>query len=162
MSLSQLSLHTPLGDLTVSEWDERIVSLDWGWGRDQGESRLLREAALQLEAYFDGERLVFDLPLAPGGTVYQIKVWQALCRIPPGETRSYGEIAREVGGSPRSVGQANRRNPIPIFIPCHRVTAEGGLGGYSAGEGLETKKWLLDWERTWLSRSVPLAPRMAV
>ncbi len=140
--MSQLSLHTPLGDLTLSEGDNCIVSLDWGWGRDQSETRLLMVARAQLHDYFDGIRRNFDLPLDPIGTHYQRRVWQALGRIPPGETRTYGDIAREVGGSARSVGQANRANPIPILIPCHRVIAASGMGGYSGEGGLETKKWL--------------------
>jgi methylated-DNA-[protein]-cysteine S-methyltransferase len=73
-------------------------------------------------------------------------VWAALCRIPPGATRSYADIAREVGGSPRAVGGANSHNPIPIIIPCHRVVAVGGIGGYSGGEGLPTKLYLLELE----------------
>jgi methylated-DNA-[protein]-cysteine S-methyltransferase len=73
-------------------------------------------------------------------------VWAALCRIPAGATRSYGEIAREAGGSARSVGTANSRNPIPILIPCHRVLAGNGIGGYSGGDGLPTKRYLLDLE----------------
>jgi len=151
----QLSLHSPIGDLTVSEEAGCIVALDWGWGRDQSETPLLCRALAQLHAYFDGE--VADpglgLPLKPAGTEYRRRVWSALCRIPPGETRSYGAIAAEVGGSARSVGQANAANPIPILIPCHRVVASPGragapaLGGYSGLGGLDTKRWLLDLER---------------
>ncbi len=152
--MPQLSLHSPLGDLTVSEQDGAIVSLDWGWGRDQSESDLLVEACAQLQDYFDGNRTRFDLKMAPQGTPYRQRVWQALCRIPPGETRSYGEIAREAGGSPRSVGQANGSNPIPILIPCHRVTASAGIGGYSGGDGLATKRWLLALEK----RATPSHP----
>ena len=88
----------------------------------------------------------FDLPLAPMGTEYYRKVWAALCRIPAAATRTYGDIAREAGGSARSVGTANSRNPIPILIPCHRVVAGNGLGGYSGGDGLPTKLYLLDLE----------------
>lgn len=144
--MPQLSLHSPLGDLTVSEEEGRIVALDWGWGRDQSETRLLARARAALEAYFDGDRAGFDLPLAPFGTPYQLRVWQALCAIPLGETRTYGEIARVAGGSARSVGGANAVNPIPILIPCHRVVAGNGLGGYSGGDGLPTKRFLLDLE----------------
>jgi methylated-DNA-[protein]-cysteine S-methyltransferase len=87
------------------------------------------------------------LTLAPHGTPYRLKVWQALCEIPVGETRSYKDISAVAGGSARSVGGANAANPIPIFIPCHRVVATNGLGGYSGGDGLETKLWLLELER---------------
>jgi methylated-DNA-[protein]-cysteine S-methyltransferase len=149
----QLSLHTPVGDLTVSEEAGRIVALDWGWGRDQTETPLLARAREQLHDYFDGERVVFDLPLAPAGTPYRQRVWAALRGIPPGEVRTYAEIARTAGGSPRSVGGANAGNPIPILIPCHRVVATGGLGGYSGGDGLATKRALLDLELRALERA---------
>jgi methylated-DNA-[protein]-cysteine S-methyltransferase len=144
--LPQLSLHTPIGDVTVSEEDGAIVALDWGWGRDQSETPTLRRARDQLHAYFDGGLTAFDLPLAPTGTAYRRAVWQALCDIPYGQTRSYGDIARAAGGSPRSVGQANGCNPIPIVIPCHRVVASNHIGGYSGGEGLATKRFLLALE----------------
>ncbi len=145
--LSQLSLHTPLGDLTVSEEAGQIVSVDWGWGCEQAETALLRDARAQLFAYFDGTLTAFDLPLAPPGTAYQRRVWEALTRIPYGATRTYRQVAADAGGAPRSVGQANGNNPIPIVIPCHRVVAAGGMGGYSGGSGLDTKRWLLDLER---------------
>jgi methylated-DNA-[protein]-cysteine S-methyltransferase len=142
----QLSLHTPIGDLTVSEEDGAVVALDWGWGRDQDETPLLGRARDQLHAYFDGELTAFDLPLAPTGSSYRRAVWHALCGIPFGTTRSYSDIAASVGGSPRSVGQANGNNPIPVIIPCHRVVASNHLGGYSGGDGLTTKRWLLAHE----------------
>lgn len=145
--MPQLSLHSPVGDLTISEDGGAIVALDWGWVSEQCRSQLLLEASRQLQAYFDGERLSFDLPLAPAGTAYQRRVWQALCDIPPGCTRSYADIARVAGGSPRAVGGANGRNPIPIVIPCHRVVATTGIGGYSGGEGLATKRFLLALEQ---------------
>jgi methylated-DNA-[protein]-cysteine S-methyltransferase len=142
----QVSLHTPIGDISVSEDDGAIVSLDWGWGSQQNETHLLRRARDQLHAYFDGELTEFELPLAPAGSRYQQRVWQAMCSIPYGATRTYVDIARVAGGSPRSVGQANGNNPIPIIIPCHRVVATTHLGGYSGGDGLDTKRWLLTLE----------------
>jgi methylated-DNA-[protein]-cysteine S-methyltransferase len=142
----QLSLHTQAGDITVSEESGRIVALDWGWGRDQAETPLLARTRDLLHAYFDGEPVAFDLPLAPAGSPYRQRVWAALRRIPPGATRSYRDIAREAGGGPRSVGGANAANPIPILIPCHRVVATTGIGGYSGGDGLATKRLLLDLE----------------
>jgi methylated-DNA-[protein]-cysteine S-methyltransferase len=144
--MPQLSLHSPIGDLTLSEEDGAIVAVDWGWGRDQSETPLLRTARDRLFAYFDGALRSFDLPLAPHGTDYQRRVWDALCAIPYGETRSYRQIAALAGGVARSVGQANGCNPIPILIPCHRVLAANGLGGYSGGDGLDTKRRLLDLE----------------
>jgi methylated-DNA-[protein]-cysteine S-methyltransferase len=138
-----LSLHTPVGDLSVAEEDGAIVSVDWGWGRDQDETALLRSAREQLHAYFDAALTVFDLPLAPLGSPYRQRVWRVLLAIPYGATRTYLDIARDAGGSPRSVGGANGANPIPIIIPCHRVVATTGMGGYSGGDGLPTKRVLL-------------------
>lgn len=147
--MPQISILTPLGDLTVSEDDGRIVAVDWGRGSLQERTPLLDRARAQLQDYFDGLRTDFDLPLAPEGTAFQRKVWAALTRIPAGETRSYADIGREVGcKAARAIGQANGRNPIPILIPCHRVVgADGSLGGYSGGEGPATKRYLLDLER---------------
>jgi len=142
----QLSFHTPIGPITVSEEDGAIVALDWGWGRDQTETETLRRARAELHDYFDGKLDSFSLPLNPAGTAYRRRVWQALRDIPYGATRSYAEIARVAGGAPRSVGQANAANPIPIIIPCHRVLAANGIGGYSGGEGLDTKRYLLALE----------------
>jgi methylated-DNA-[protein]-cysteine S-methyltransferase len=143
-----LSLHTPVGDLSVAEDDGALVSIEWGWGRDQDETALLLRARAQLHAYFDGELTAFDLPLAPEGSDYRQRVWRALLAIPYGATRSYRDIARDAGGSPRSVGGANGANPIPIIIPCHRVVATNGIGGYSGGDGLPTKLALLALEKT--------------
>ena len=108
---------------------------------------LLKEGERQLLDYFRGERHTFDLPLAPEGTPFQHSVWKALAEIPWGQTRSYGDIARRVGrpGGAQAVGQANRKNPIPILIPCHRViAADGTLGGYAYG--LPLKQKLLELE----------------
>lgn len=153
-AMPQISILTPLGDLTISEEDGKIVAVDWGRGSVQEHTPLLDRARDQLQDYFDGARVDFDLPLAPDGTAFQQKVWAALTRIPPGETRSYIDIGREVGcRAARAIGQANGRNPIPILIPCHRVVgADGSLGGYSGGEGPATKRYLLDLERQALLR----------
>jgi methylated-DNA-[protein]-cysteine S-methyltransferase len=145
--MPQLSLHTPLGEVTISEDGGAIVALDWGRGRDQEATALLCQARDQLQEYFDGKRMSFNLPLAPEGSNFQKRVWTALCAIPPGETRSYADIARTIGSAPRAVGGANGANPIPLFIPCHRViAADGSLGGYSGGDGPATKRFLLDHE----------------
>ena len=145
--MPQLSLHTPLGEVTISEDGGAIVALDWGRGRDQEATPLLRQARDQLQEYFDAKRMSFDLPLAPEGSDFQKRVWAALCAIPLGETRSYADIGRAVGSAPRAVGGANGANPIPLFIPCHRViAADGSLGGYSGGDGPATKRYLLDLE----------------
>ena len=149
--LPQLSLHTPVGDITVSEEDGRIVALDWGWGRDQAETPLLCRARDQLHAYFDGSASPSTCRSRPQGTPYRRRVWAALQAIPPGQTRTYQDIARTAGGSARSVGGANGANPIPILIPCHRVVATGGIGGYSGGDGLPTKRYLLELEARMLA-----------
>lgn len=112
------------------------------------ETQLLKLAARQLTEYFAGTRKIFELPLNPKGTEFQKKVWQALCTIPYGETRSYSEIAKQVGNPKacRAVGGANHRNPILILIPCHRVVGAGGdLTGFACG--LETKRYLLKLEK---------------
>ena len=141
--MPQLSLHSPIGDITIAEEDGAVVSVDWGWVQHQTETPLLVRAKAQLQGYFDGLLQQFDLPLAPAGTTYQLRVWQALAAIPYGQTRTYADIARQAGGSARSVGQANGRNPLPLLISCHRVVASVGLGGYSGGGGIEAKTWLL-------------------
>lgn len=106
------------------------------------------EAVAQLQAYFDGRRDRFDLPLAPAATVRGEALRQAIVAIPAGETRSYGQVARLAASSARAVGQACARNPFPIVVPCHRVLGTGGaIGHYSAGDGVVTKRWLLEHER---------------
>lgn len=167
--MPQLSCLTPIGEVTVSEEDGAIVALDWGRGRDQVRTPLLARAVTQLQDFFDGTRLAFDLPLAPFGSAFQQRVWAALREIPAGETMSYGELATRLGSSARAIGQANGRNPISILIPCHRVLAAGGaVGGYSGGEGVSTKLWLLDHERrlkttraTARQTELPLGPSRA-
>ena len=139
-------MHSPVGDLTIFAEDEEIVALEWGWGSVQDPSPVLLRAKAALERYFDGGPLD-ELPLRPQGSAYRQKVWAALRDIPPGQTRSYREIAMVAGGSPRSVGGANAANPIPILIPCHRVLGGTGLGGYSGGDGLATKRALLNLEK---------------
>ena len=109
---------------------------------------LMEKAERQLLEYFRGERQEFDLPLAPEGTSFQKKVWQVLREIPYGQTRSYGEIADFVGSPKgfRAVGMANRRNPLPILMPCHRVIGhDGSLTGYAGGT--ELKRYLLELEK---------------
>jgi methylated-DNA-[protein]-cysteine S-methyltransferase len=145
--MPQLSLHSPIGDLTLSEEDGCLVAVDWGWGCLQEPTPLLEAAKGQLEEYFDGRRRDFDLPLAPHGTAFQRRVWDALRTIPYGEVRRYSQLAATLGSAPRAIGTACGRNPLPIIIPCHRVVAMGGgLGGYSGMDGIETKRSLLALE----------------
>ena len=147
-------LESPIGELLLTiDGEGRLTRLRLpghtstppaDWVRD---ASALAEPRRQLAAYFAGELEDFDLPLAPGGTPFQLQVWRALCAIPYGATASYGEIARAVGqpAAARAVGKANNRNPIAIVIPCHRVIgADGSLTGY--GGGLDRKRHLLALE----------------
>jgi methylated-DNA-[protein]-cysteine S-methyltransferase len=143
--MPSLSVPSPVGALTIEERDGKITAICWGNGGGNG-SPLLAEAARQLAAYFDGRLSHFDLPLGPAGSPFETDVWAAMQEIPYGETRCYGDLAQRVGSAPRAVGRACGRNPIPIVIPCHRVLAKGGLGGYSGEGGLATKQHLLALE----------------
>ena len=142
----QLSLHSPVGDLTLSELDGAIVALDWGWSARQTPCALLENARGWLDGFFDGGAGAAELPMRPAGTSFQRKVWAAMQVIPRGQVRTYGELARDLGSAAQAVGNACGANPIPILIPCHRVVAANGLGGYSGGEGLPTKTALLRLE----------------
>ncbi len=140
------TIDTPTGPVTVEETGGAITGLTWGRGDGGGTSPLLAEAADQLAAYFDRRLTVFDLPLAPAGGAFQQGFLAILRAIPYGQTRSYGEIARQMGAPARAIGQACGANPIPILIPCHRVLGASGLGGFSGGVGVETKVALLRLE----------------
>ena len=114
------------------------------------DSRFAQEVCKQLSGYFDDPDYQFKLPLKPSGTEHQNKVWQAMCAIPRGQTREYGEIAQDLASSPRAVGQACGANPIPIVIPCHRVVGKSGIGGFAHqrdGYELNIKRWLLAHEQ---------------
>ncbi len=152
----RLSIPTLVGTLTISERDGAIVALDWGAAPVGAPTPLLRRAHDQLAEYFAGERRAFDLPLAPAGSSFQRRVWDAMLAIPYGSTRSYGEVAGELGSAARAVGGACGANPIPILIPCHRILAANGLGGYSGGTGPATKRALLALEAG--RPALPLAP----
>ena len=109
-------------------------------------SPLGEKAARQLEAYRANPDTSFDLPLLVEGTPFQRRLWAALCEIPRGKTLTYGELARRLGGEPRAVGQACGDNRLPIVIPCHRVVAANGIGGFAhstSGYLIEAKRWLL-------------------
>jgi methylated-DNA-[protein]-cysteine S-methyltransferase len=146
---------TPVGDLFLTWRDGALTGLHFPTSKEYAEEELegtsdpapFDGVRRQLDEYFAGDRIRFDLPLAPRGTPFQMKVWAALREIPYGEAVSYGEVARRIG-SPRAVrgvGGANGRNPIAIVIPCHRVVAaDGSLGGY--GGGADRKRFLLGLE----------------
>jgi methylated-DNA-[protein]-cysteine S-methyltransferase len=149
------TIDSPIGPLALAGRGQLLTNLRMvnqtyepnrtNWVPDD---RAFPDAVEQLEAYFAGERTDFDLELSLAGSEFQRRVWQALLTIPYGETRSYGEIAEQIGasGAARAVGLANGRNPIAIIVPCHRVIgASGSLTGY--GGGLERKQSLLELER---------------
>ena len=152
-------MPSPIGDLRIVERDGSIVAIEFSpfkqpvdgrpLGARSDDEPVLAEAARQLTAYFAGDLKEFDLPLRPGGTPFQERVWAELRRIGYGETASYGEIAARLGlstGASRAVGAANGRNPIGIVIPCHRVVgAKGLMSGYAGG--VERKQLLLNLEQ---------------
>jgi methylated-DNA-[protein]-cysteine S-methyltransferase len=131
------------GDVLIGIWLPNHPNQDGLDDAGDGATPVLKETTRQLEEYFAGERRTFDVPMELDGTPFQRAVWAQLSRIPYGETISYGELARRMGRpkGPRAVGQANGRNPIPIIVPCHRVLASNGIGGY--GGGLPVKRALL-------------------
>lgn len=155
--IRSLHLATPVGPITLTATDEAVIGLRFGTAVPEGSllcseeeeaAPLLREAAAQLREYFTGARRAFTLPLAPAGTAFQQRVWKALRTIPCGETRTYKQIAEQIGRNRayRAVGMANNRNPIAILIPCHRVIGhDGRLTGYAGGLGI--KERLLDLEK---------------
>jgi methylated-DNA-[protein]-cysteine S-methyltransferase len=152
------SIGTPVGRLTISASADAIVAIRWADDGDGDASPLLAEALRQLAAYFAGRLTQFDLPLAPQGSAYDARVWAAMRRIPLGQTLSYGELAFEIGSAPRAIGGACGRNPIPIVIPCHRVLGRNGIGGYSGGSGLATKRALLALEAAAKPSIAPAMP----
>lgn len=148
-------LSSPIGALLITGNKSQVLSVHFPEAPDRPwdltglteDGHSFAGAVAQLDEYFAGERRTFDLPLAPTGQRFQLKVWAALLTIGYGETASYGEIAQAVGlpGAARAVGAANHVNPIPIIIPCHRVIgADGSMTGF--GGGLPTKHFLLALE----------------
>lgn len=143
-------VDSPVGALLVAREGDGITTISFGgrpreeWMRNDGAFDDVRE---QLAAYFSKKLRVFDLPLSPRGTPFQLEVWRALREIPYGETRSYAQLARAAGrpDAVRAVGAANGTNPLPIVVPCHRVIgSNGSLTGF--GGGLAAKRFLLDLE----------------
>lgn len=154
----QTKIDSPIGTLTLVADGDALAEVRFPNGSyhgtddidmvDVADHAVLRQAAVELQEYFDGRRTDFDVPLSPRGTAFQLAAWEALRTIPYGETVSYAEQAKRLGdaGKARAVGAANGRNPLPIVVPCHRVVgANGHLTGF--GGGIETKAWLLDHEQ---------------
>lgn len=158
---------SPLGTITLTASDKGLTSLslpdykyDIPVSDEEIESREPFESVIaQLDRYFAGEAIAFDVPLDMLGTDFQCEVWQALQAIPPGETRCYGELAAALGRpkASRAVGAANGQNPIAIIVPCHRVIGKNGkLTGYAGG--LNAKAWLLKHEQAMASEGFSLQP----
>jgi methylated-DNA-[protein]-cysteine S-methyltransferase len=156
-------IASPIGELVLTASDTGLAGVYFPtsrhgppplenaeWVEDDGRrpaNPILARARRQLEEYFAGTRTTFDVPLAPTGTPFEQRVWEALRAIPYGTTTSYGVLARQLGDprATRAVGAANGRNPIPIIVPCHRVVgARGELTGF--GGGIDRKRWLLEHE----------------
>ncbi len=144
-------IDSPLGPIGLRWAGETLTGVDLEPEPDEGVAGDEPPEAVrrQLAGYFSDGRSAVDLPFEPGGTAFQRRVWAALRAIPPGETRTYGAIARQLGSAPRAVGQACRANPCPILVPCHRVVGVQGLGGFAgdtSGRKLAVKRWLLEHE----------------
>jgi methylated-DNA-[protein]-cysteine S-methyltransferase len=143
-------VETPLGAIGIGLEDGVLTSVDLEPDcRDETARQPPAALAGQLDAYFSDGAARFDLPMELRGTPFQRRVWEELRKIPAGTTVTYGELARKLGTSPRAVGGACRANPCPILVPCHRVVASGGLGGFAgdtSGRKLDVKRWLLRHE----------------
>jgi methylated-DNA-[protein]-cysteine S-methyltransferase len=142
---------TPMGRITLGSDGSALTRFIFGPAKLPGEktpTTLTNKAANEVQEYLAGKRKSFDIPLNPAGSEFQLQVWNALQEIPYGQTRTYEEVATAIGkpSAMRAVGGANNKNPLPLFIPCHRVIGvNGSLVGYAAG--LKIKKFLLDLEK---------------
>ncbi len=148
----QAKFKTPFGVLGIRCEADALTGIDFLAASAKPQSPttpFARKVCGELTAYFADPGFHFDLPLKAGGTEHQNRVWRAMCKIPPGRVRTYGDIAAELHSCPRAVGQACGNNPIPIVIPCHRVVSKSGMGGFmhhSGGRALDIKQWLLQHE----------------
>jgi methylated-DNA-[protein]-cysteine S-methyltransferase len=148
----QAIIATPLGRIGIRMTGEAVSALDYlpADAPEQPPTDAATEAVVeQLEGYFRDPQYRFTVPLAPAGTAFQQRIWNALPTIPAGTVLTYGELARQFDTAPRAIGGACRNNPVPILIPCHRVVGRQGLGGYAGevtGDPLGIKRWLLRHE----------------
>src|SRR5579871_3929867 len=131
--MPHIAFTTPLGEISVFEHKGAIVAVEWGQAGGRGKpTPLLQRAKKQIGEYFAGKRRKFDLPIRAEGTAFQRRVWDAIVRIPYGQTASYGDLAHQLDSGPRAVGGACGKNPLGILVPCHRVLASrGAIGGWS-------------------------------
>jgi len=149
----QAKLQAPFGVLGIRCTDDALTGIEFlapGTVPQPPRNAFAQKVCEQLSAYVADPDFRFNLPLKPGGTEHQNKVWQAMCVIPRGQVQTYGDLSAQIHSSPRAVGQACGNNPIPIVIPCHRVVGKAGLGGFmhhSGGYALDIKRWLLAHEQ---------------
>ena len=149
----QAKLKMPFGVLGIRCTDDALICIEFlapGAKPQPPRHVFAQKVCEQLFAYFADADFRFSLPLQPGGTTHQNKVWQAMRAIPRGQVQTYGELAAQIASAPRAVGQACGNNPIPILIPCHRVVGKSGMGGFmhhSGGYALDIKRWLLEHEK---------------
>jgi len=154
VSVFQACVRTPFATLGITATDRHITGLRFLVPETAAlaprRDTVAYLACVQLQHYLENANYVFDLPLRFTGSVHQLGVWEAMQRIPAGSTRTYGDVARELGSSARAVGGACGANPIPLIVPCHRIVAAGSIGGFmgASGEGFERgiKRWLLGHE----------------
>lgn len=153
MSAFDACIPAPFGRLGVRVADGLVTRIEYlppGDGLIEPTAPLAREACRQLRRYLDDPLAPFDLPVRLDGTPFRLKVWEGMRRIPPGSALTYGEFARLLGTSARALGTACGANPVPPVVPCHRVVASAGLGGFMGatdGHPLAVKRWLLSHER---------------
>jgi len=149
---AQFVMDSPIGHLAIHTRDGKVTQVDYGVRREVSSKLtdpLHKKIKQQVLAYFNRPSSRFSLPLSLQGTPFQQKVWQALQDIPVSQTLSYGELASRLHTSARAVGNACRANPVPLIVPCHRVIAKNGIGGFSGatqGKPIDRKRWLLRHE----------------
>jgi methylated-DNA-[protein]-cysteine S-methyltransferase len=151
MTFAQISFDSPIGWITIQSEGEKITSLTMSHkDSNLGSSKVLAEAKRQVLAYLAGKLTKFDLPVHLVGTEFQKSIWKVIAKISFGKTLTYGDIASKIGNpqASRAIGGAVGANPVPLIIGCHRVLGSNKkITGYSGGDGIPTKEWLLDLEK---------------
>lgn len=153
MSLISTTITSPIGKIKITISNSKLIKIQLAAQNSPSQNdqnKLIQNVISQLQKYFTDANFFFNLPMQPKGTAFQQKVWRALQNIPCGETKTYGKLAKQLNTSPRAIGNACSKNPIPIIIPCHRVVSQnsdGGFMGKTAGKSLKIKKWLLEHEQ---------------
>lgn len=158
ISVASMTIDSPIGPLCITVEGAKVSSVEFGRGQtgtrgSEDDERVLSRAVEEIRRYFGGDLTSFTVPVGLAGPSFHRRVWDVLSSIPFGGTMTYAGIAERLGSpkAARAVGNACAKNPVPIIVPCHRVLAQGGLGGF--GGGLEAKRWLLRHEGTGLPRA---------